>query len=120
MVLFPSHVFADEHRAVHKKFPTREAAEAFVGTASSTASQPYAIPNVPAAERAAAKKAPKGYYAVKVGLKPGVYDTWWAGSLETQREFAEHGDFHFRADVERMVKGIQGCVVLPSVVPWIR
>jgi viroplasmin and RNaseH domain-containing protein len=76
MLSFPSHGSFDDYRAVHKKFPTREAAEAFVGAAASTASQPYSIPNVPAAERAAAKKASKGYYAVKVGLKPGVYDNW--------------------------------------------
>ncbi|KAI5452026.1 hypothetical protein NCC49_001322 [Naganishia albida] len=76
--------------AVHKKFPTREAAEQFLGNAFNIASQPYSIPNVPVPERAVTKKASKGYFAVKCGLKPGVYDNW--------------------ADAERMVKGVQGAV----------
>ncbi|KAJ9095085.1 hypothetical protein QFC20_006735 [Naganishia adeliensis] len=76
--------------AVHKKFPTRDAAEAFLGNGTNTSSQPYSIPSVPLTERGPPKKASKGYYAVKSGLKPGIYNDW--------------------AEVEPMVKGIQGAV----------
>ncbi|KAJ9095770.1 hypothetical protein QFC20_006565 [Naganishia adeliensis] len=62
--------------AVHKKFPTRDAAEAFLGNGTNTSSQPYSIPSVPLTERGPPKRASKGYYAVKSGLKPGIYNDW--------------------------------------------
>lgn len=63
-------------RAVHKKFPTRDAAEAFLGNETNTSSRPYSVPNVPLLERGPAKKTSKAYYAVKSGLKPGIYNDW--------------------------------------------
>ncbi|GHJ85339.1 hypothetical protein NliqN6_1741 [Naganishia liquefaciens] len=74
--------------AIFKKFPTRTAAEEFIGRGS-VVTQPYSVA-AQEPKTKSAKKSSKGYYAVKSGLKPGIYNDW--------------------SEVEPLVRGIQGAI----------
>lgn len=96
--------------AIFKKFPTRTAAEQFIGRGS-IASQPYSTTAVSAAVERPTKNLSKGYYGVKSGLKPGIYCDWYVYISSPTCYYtppADKSSYSNRSEVEPLVKGIQG------------